>query len=266
MKKWHFLAQAEIVSILSSTQLNAEKLGPAQFWFSLGLSTHNRIYGFTGRHNMVQDLYCIGLEATLLWYGWWAGYPPYQTVKIWLYTAVIWLYDGHCKILSILSPSADHAMCKTDIPATKSNTFTHDPAAPPCCCLIHSPVPIALPGCLCLAPLSCKTWMGQVCCYFYHCGATFWIHIGWPGFSCQWATLPVVALGLNRPFPPWWFLPQATSLQDPKFPGHPFSGSLCGRALCLLFRSALCPCLRLPSSGVPCMACWLCACPFVAAH
>jgi len=38
MKKQHFLAQAEIVSVLSSTQSNAEKLGPAQFRFSLGLT------------------------------------------------------------------------------------------------------------------------------------------------------------------------------------------------------------------------------------
>ena len=38
MKKRHFLAQAEIVSVLSSTQSNAEKLSLAQFRFSLGMS------------------------------------------------------------------------------------------------------------------------------------------------------------------------------------------------------------------------------------
>ena len=48
----------------------------------IGLSTRNCIYGFTGHCNMVRDLYCIGLEPTLVQYGLQARYPLYQTVKI----------------------------------------------------------------------------------------------------------------------------------------------------------------------------------------
>jgi len=51
----------------------------------LGLSTHNCIYRFTGHHNTVWDPYRIGLEVTLLQYGLQAGYPLYQTIKIWPY-------------------------------------------------------------------------------------------------------------------------------------------------------------------------------------
>jgi len=47
MKKRHFLAQAEIVSVLSSTQSNAEKLGPAQFRFSLGVRVDPRFQAWT---------------------------------------------------------------------------------------------------------------------------------------------------------------------------------------------------------------------------
>jgi len=35
----------------------------------LGLSTCNRIYGYTGHHNTVRDPYRLGLEATILRYG-----------------------------------------------------------------------------------------------------------------------------------------------------------------------------------------------------
>jgi len=38
LKTGNFLAQAEIISVLSPTQSNSEKLGPAQFQFSLGLT------------------------------------------------------------------------------------------------------------------------------------------------------------------------------------------------------------------------------------
>jgi len=43
LKSGNFLGQAEIVSILSPTQSNSEKLGPSQCRFSLGLSTEYRL-------------------------------------------------------------------------------------------------------------------------------------------------------------------------------------------------------------------------------
>src|SRR5947208_8389822 len=44
LKKRHFLAQAEIVGVLSPTQPNSEKLGPAQCQFSLGLTAQSSFF------------------------------------------------------------------------------------------------------------------------------------------------------------------------------------------------------------------------------
>ena len=60
----------------------------------LGLSTCNRKYGFTGCCNTGPVLYCMALGGTAWQYGWWAGYPPYHTVKWQLYTGHMLPYDG----------------------------------------------------------------------------------------------------------------------------------------------------------------------------
>jgi len=196
-------------------------------------------------------------------------------------------------------------------PATKSNTFTHDPTAPTRCCLIHSPVPVASPRCLapssvpkilgsftlvapshprqrhmrscqlnttspnapfsffvclCLTPLSCKSWMGTRCVVIsiiVVLPSEFTSDD--PGFLVGGQHCPLLLLVSTDPFPP-------TVPSPGDFPPGsqiswaPFSGSLCGGALRSLFCSASCPHPRLPSSGVPCMARRLRACPFVAAH
>ena len=44
LESGHFLAQAEIISVLSPTQSNTAKFGPAQRRFSLGFKAHPVIY------------------------------------------------------------------------------------------------------------------------------------------------------------------------------------------------------------------------------